>query len=178
MAISEKKFPDVVLHGDLSGTVFVVPLKINICIFLLLPVDSDHVVFLKCGEETLRVFFAHIFDAKIIDYYTEHDGAPFVEPKAEGGGGFIVPFGIEALAEEVVGKFSSQGESIHTFTDAKVYPTIACMGGEVVFGYELFGNVLEVNADILGAIKGCAKVEVLYVKAHKACAFMVEDYII
>ena len=45
------------------------------------------------------------------------------------------------------------------------------MGGEVVFGYELLGNVLEVNADILGVIEGCAQVEVIYVKAHKLCAF-------
>ena len=51
------------------------------------------------------------------------------------------------------------------------------MGGDIVFGYEILGNVLEVNADILGAIKGCAQVEVLYVKAHKACAFAGEDSI-
>ena len=49
MAISEKGFPDVVLHGDLEGTVFVVPFKIDACVFLLLPVDSDRVVLLKCG---------------------------------------------------------------------------------------------------------------------------------
>ena len=39
------------------------------------------------------------------------------------------------------------------------------------------GGVLEVNADILGAIEGCAQVEVLDVKAHKACAFAGEDAI-
>ena len=39
------------------------------------------------------------------------------------------------------------------------------MGGDIVFGYEILGNVLEVNADILGAIEGCAQVEVLYFKA-------------
>ena len=98
-----------------------------------------------------------------------------MEPKAGGGGSFIVPFGTEALAEEVVGKFTGLGYSIHTFADAKVYPTIVCMGGEVVFGYELSGNVLEVNADILGAIEACAQVEVLYVKAHKAFTFTGED---
>ena len=57
----------------------------------------------------LCVLFGHIFYAKIIDCYTEHDEAPFVEPKAGGGGGFILSFGIKVLAEEVVGKFTGLG---------------------------------------------------------------------
>ena len=32
-----------------------------------------------------------------------------MESKVQGGGGFIVPFGIEALVEEVVGKFTGLG---------------------------------------------------------------------
>ena len=67
MGISEKKFPDVALHCELAGTGFLVPFEINACIFLLLPVDSDRVVFLKCGEDMLCVMFAGIFDAKIIN---------------------------------------------------------------------------------------------------------------
>ena len=67
MAVSEKEFLDVVLHGELAGTGFVVPSNSNACVFLPLPVSSDRVVFLKCGEEMLCVMFADIFDSKIID---------------------------------------------------------------------------------------------------------------
>ena len=67
MAISGEELVDVVFHGDLAGAGFVVPFKINACVFLPLPVSSDHVVFLQCVEEILCVFFANIFDAKIID---------------------------------------------------------------------------------------------------------------
>ena len=67
MAISEKEFPDVILHGKLVGTGFVVSFQINACVFLPLPVGSDRVVLLKCGEEMLCVMFADIFDAKIIN---------------------------------------------------------------------------------------------------------------
>ena len=67
---------------------------------------SDRVLFLQCGKKMLFVMFAGIFDAKIIDGYTEHDGVPFVKPKAWGGGGFILSFVSYALAEEVVGKFT------------------------------------------------------------------------
>ena len=60
------------------------------------------------------------------------------------------------LAGEVVGKFTGLGESIDTFAGAKVHPTITCIGGEVLFSYELLGGILEVNAGILGSIDGCA----------------------
>ena len=67
MAISEQELVDVVFHGDSAGAGFLVPFKINTCIFLPLPVSSDRVVFLQCVEEMLCVLFADIFDAKIID---------------------------------------------------------------------------------------------------------------
>ena len=79
-----------------------------------------------------------------------------MKPKAWGGGGFIVSFVSKALAEEDVGKFTGLGYSIDAFADAKSYPTIPCKGDEVVFRYELLGNILEVNAGILGAIERCA----------------------
>ena len=67
MAISEQELPDLVFHGESTGAGFVVPFKINACIFRPLIVGSDRVVFLQCGEEMLCVMFAEIFDAKIID---------------------------------------------------------------------------------------------------------------
>ena len=100
-----------------------------------------------------------------------------MEPKAGGGGGSIVPYGSEALAEEVVGKFTGLGQSIDTFAAVKVQPTITCIVDEVILGYKLVGGVLEVNSGILGAIKLCAQVIVLYFKAHKMCAFAGEDAI-
>ena len=67
MAISEKEFPDVVLHGKLEGTGFSVPFNINACVFFSLLVGSDRLLLLKCGKDILYVIFANIFDAKIID---------------------------------------------------------------------------------------------------------------
>ena len=100
-----------------------------------------------------------------------------MEPKSGGGGSFIAPFGSLALVEEAVGEFTSLGYSIDTFADAKVHPTIICIGGEIVFGYELLGGVLEMNTGILGAIEGCTQVKFLHFKAHKACAFTGDDAI-
>ena len=67
MAIYEKEFLDVVAHGELEGTEFVVPFDINACVFIPLPVGSNRVVFLQCGDEMLCVMFPEIFDAKIIN---------------------------------------------------------------------------------------------------------------
>ena len=67
IAISKQELPDVVVHGESAGAGFVVPFKINACVFLPLSFGSDRVVFLQCGKEMLCVMFADIFDAKIID---------------------------------------------------------------------------------------------------------------
>ena len=67
MAISDQEFPDVVFRGDSAGAGFVVPFKINTCVFPPLPVSGDRVVFLKCAEEMFCVLFADIFNTKIID---------------------------------------------------------------------------------------------------------------
>ena len=64
MAISEEELADVVFHGESAGAGFVVPFKINTCVFLPPPFSSDRVVFLQCVNEMLCVFFANIFDAK------------------------------------------------------------------------------------------------------------------
>ena len=44
--------------------------------------------------------------------------------------------------EEVVGKFTGLGYSIDIFADAKGYPTITCIGVEVLFRYKLLRGVL------------------------------------
>ena len=67
MAISEKELLDVVLNGESAGTVFLVPFMINNFLCLPLPVVSDRVVILQCGEDMLCVMLAEIFDSKIMD---------------------------------------------------------------------------------------------------------------
>ena len=67
MAISDHELPDVVFRGESAGAGFVVPFKINACVFLPLSVGSDRVVFLQCGEEMLYVMLADTFDTKVID---------------------------------------------------------------------------------------------------------------
>ena len=48
MAISEQELSDIVFHRELAYAGFVVPFEINACVFLLLPVGSDPVVFFQC----------------------------------------------------------------------------------------------------------------------------------
>ena len=98
MAISEQELVDVVFCDESAGAVFVVPFNINTRVFLSLPVSIDCVVFLQCVNDMLCVLFADMFDAKIIDGLIGHDRAPFVQPQAWGGGGFILSFFIKALA--------------------------------------------------------------------------------
>ena len=59
MAIPEEELADVFFHGESAGAGFVVPFKINTCVFPPLPVSGDRVVFLKCAEAKILDVKAH-----------------------------------------------------------------------------------------------------------------------
>ena len=50
-----------------------------------------------------------ILYTKIVDNEDKEDGAPFVAPKARGGGGMLAPRCIDACFDELVGKHASLG---------------------------------------------------------------------
>ena len=51
----------------------------------------------------------NVFYTKIVNYEDEQNGAPFVAPKARGGGGLVAPCYIEARFGELVGEHASMG---------------------------------------------------------------------
>ena len=66
---------------------------------------------------------------------------PFVAPEARSDVGLIVPLGVESLSEEVVGELTGLGETVHTFSNFKVYPAILGKLNEVVLSDEFVGDV-------------------------------------
>ena len=61
-------------------------------------------------------------------------------------------------------------QTIDTFVDLKVDPSIVCILGKVVFIDEFLGNVPQSAADVLRSVKWCSKVEVEMLKqASRAC---------
>ena len=54
----------------------------------------------------------HIFNAKVVDDEHERNGSPLVSPQARSEGALVVPAELEALGEEVVGKFAGLFETV------------------------------------------------------------------
>ena len=59
---------NVSLHGDASGTFFVVPMKVDAGVLIYFPVIGDDAVLFESDKEMFGVAFLHIINAKIIDY--------------------------------------------------------------------------------------------------------------
>ncbi len=67
---------------------------------------------------------------------------------------------MEAFHEQVIGKLAGLFESIDTFVDFEVNPTIMSKLGEIVFGDKFGRDVIDFDAYVFRPIKRCAKVEV------------------
>ena len=61
--------PDVVQHGDVHGTVLVVPIQVNFKVALSLATGQNCVVLLKYRHEVFNMF---LFYEPIRDYVTSH----------------------------------------------------------------------------------------------------------
>ncbi len=59
-------------------------------------------IFLEEVQEMIEVFDTDVFHAKVIDNEVELDGSPFVAPETRSGSRFVVTFGLEAGAKEIV----------------------------------------------------------------------------
>jgi hypothetical protein len=84
---------------------------------------------------------------------------------------------METFCEQVICKFACLFETIDTFIDLKVNPTIVNKLGEVVFIDKFSRDVINFDAYVFQPIKRCAKVEVGDVETGKACVCGGQDII-
>jgi hypothetical protein len=72
MVVTLKEFFDVAWHGDVDVFVFVVPLEGDTTVQFAFPIDVQGVMFLEGIEKVVGMFFANIFNAKIITANEKH----------------------------------------------------------------------------------------------------------
>ena len=71
---------DVVLHDKTAGVLGVVPLEVDSGLKHAQPIFRDVVVCLDGVAKMDGMLFTDIFDAKVIDNESKHDGPPLVAP--------------------------------------------------------------------------------------------------
>ena len=103
MVVFDKEGVNVVIHGEATGAHGVVPDQVNAGIEVALPVLGEVVVLFDDVTKVVGMLDANIFDAKVVDDESEHDGSPFEPPEAGGGIKLVVSCRVEAFFEEFVG---------------------------------------------------------------------------
>ncbi len=88
------------------------------------PIACKFVVFFECVLEMLCMFFANIFDAKIINNQRELYGSCAVLPKSRYQFALLVSMFVEAFFEEFVGKLSCLREAVHAALGSDVDASI------------------------------------------------------
>ena len=72
----------------------------------------------------MGVVFANIFNARVIYYEIEIEGAPFVVPEARCGDSLVVAVSMEALDEEIIGELLRLWKPVDALAYLKVHPAI------------------------------------------------------
>ena len=122
MAVSEKDFLNVILHGEATGLLLVLTIHIDYRKFGSGTIFSDVIMFLEDITKVMGVVFTKVFKNKVIYDETEIDRAPFMVPESRGGERLVVARKIEALGEEVIGKLAGLRKAVDAFAYLEVYP--------------------------------------------------------
>ena len=94
--------------------------------------------------------------------------------QASSGRTLVVAMLGDAFSDQVIGYFSTLGETIASLADLEIVPPITIVVGKIVFADEILGNFIESDAYILKAIKGGAKIEV-FLSKHTNLALRLDN---
>ena len=162
---------DVLFHAQSTGAfrmlLRIVPLNVNACKFLSLPIGGNFIVFQEDLLQMLDMLVPNIFNSKIIHDEDAHYWSPFVSPESHGGFCFIVTCFVEAGAQKIICQCSTMQEPVAPSDNLKVYPTIMSVIGEIIFIDKFLRDVSKFDSHIFRSIHRSHEVEVLYVKACK-----------
>ncbi len=100
----EEEIVDVPWHTDAAAPANIVPFNVNTGKLVTCHVELHPVIFLEEVQEMNEVFDTHVFNTKVIDNEAELELLPFVVPETRSGSRFVVTFGLEAGAKEIVGQ--------------------------------------------------------------------------
>ena len=86
----EAQVGNVVIRGEATGALGVVPLENDAGVQITLPVLGDIIVFFEGISKVVVMAVAYIFNTKVLDNEAEEDRAPFVAPKTGIGGALVL----------------------------------------------------------------------------------------
>jgi hypothetical protein len=156
----------------------VVPIQCYPNVSFASPITCKIVVFFECILEMLFMFFANVFDAKIINNQCELYGSCVVLPKSRYQFALPVSVFVEAFFKEFVGQESCLREAVHDALGSDVDASI--FGGflsELVFFDDFIRDITYLDSNELGMMKRCHEVKVGNVHCHESCPLHGDDTI-
>ena len=94
---------EVAWHGQVNGSMDVVPFECDSTVEFSSPIFSDAVVLSDAVAEMISVLLADVLDSKIVDHQGKCDGAPSVTPETRCAATLKVSLGFQLFGEELVG---------------------------------------------------------------------------
>ena len=137
MAQGEKRFGNILRHGDVNVPGSMVPIDLEAKITRAGPIFGELVSGGESGEEMIGVGFGKELDTEVVDSESESGAAFGVAPETGRMSDGNVTIRGEMSLELVIGENGSLFETVHAFAD---FNENVALGVEVIFGEIVFGN--------------------------------------
>lgn len=151
---------NVARHGDIAGSINVVPFESETKVFGTSPIDGHAILITECGKEVVSMLFTNSFDTKIVDNKGEKDGASFVSPETGGVTGRFVSILSEVLDKAFVRNLSGLGETVHAFADFNEDMSIVDKAGQLVLFHDASRNGPDGDAHVFVMVHWSVEIEV------------------
>ena len=163
----EKISAKVVGHANVTGARDVVPGNGETAVNGTGTIDGYTVDFLEGLDEVVIIFFAGIFDAKIIHYKGKSDGFGGIIPKGRGAGNGRKSELRKVRFEAIIGDAPGLFEAGHNLANLLVYPSVGAERLEVLLVNSLGRDASKCKVHIFLPSHISTVVEVLDVQSHK-----------
>ena len=145
----------------------IIPVHVDTAESFAIPVDVNFLVLVaEALDEMVGMFFANVFDTKVINDETKTDGAPCVMPEAQGVVYRFVAIATEETHQLFFGKDAGLGKTIHSAVYLHIYFSIVDNVSEFVVHDDFFRGGVEGDEHVFVIIRWCAKIVVFNVQAE------------
>ena len=148
---------DVAGHAERACVLVIIPVQVDTTESFASPINVDLLVMVvEALDEMVSMFFADVFNAKVVHDEAKTDGAPFVAPEAGRVADRCVAIGAEETGQLLFGEDAGLRKTIHAASYLDVDSSIVDKVSEFVVRDDFFGDRVDRDEHVLVIIHWCA----------------------
>ena len=148
----------------------IIPVQLDSTESFAIPINVDLLIMVaKALDEMVSMFFADVFDAKIVHDKAKTDGAPLVAPESWRVADWCVAIGVEETCQLLFREDAGLRKTVHAASYLDVDFAIVYQVSEFVVCDDFVGDGVDRDEHVLVIIHWCTEIVILYIQTEPTC---------